>query len=114
MLELTPEDFDLLQKRAGEAVPEGLLSVGLEYRGPHGAISAFYCGRLTPRLPECEEAAALGGVRGVQLHENEDRTWQLRLCGADPEHAAQGTATAETMQALLRRFDLLPLPGMEP
>lgn len=113
MLELAPDDFLLLQKRTEETVPEGLLPVGLEYRGPHGSISAFYCGQLAPRLLESEEAAALGGVRGVQLYENEEHVWQLRLCGADPEHAALGAVPAENVQALLERFGLLPLPGTE-
>lgn len=112
MFELTSEDFLLLQKRTGEALPEGLLPVGLEYLGPHGTISAFYCGQPAPRLLESEAAAALGGVRGVQLHENEDHAWQVRLYGQDPEHAVQGTAAEPAVHALLERFGLLPLPGM--
>ncbi len=111
MFELMPEDFVLLQKRTSSAVPEGLLPVGLEYRGPHGMISAFYCGLLAPRLPQSGEAAALGGVRGVQLCEKEGGTWQVRLYGADPEHAVQGAASAGTVQAVLKGFGLLPLPG---
>lgn len=113
MFELIPEDILLLQKRTGQAVPEGMLPVGLEYIGPHGTISTFYCGRLAPRLAGLEEAAAWGGPAGVQLCEKADHSWQVRLCGADPEHAVQGTAAAQTVQDLLRQFGLLPLPGTE-
>lgn len=113
MIELAAGDFLQLEKRTHAEIPEGMLPVGLEYRGPHGTISAFYCGRPSPRLLGQEEAAALGGVTGIQLCEQEGAAWQMRLYGTDPEHAAQGTAEAETVQALLREFGLLPLPGTE-
>lgn len=112
MFEFQTDDLLRLQKRAGGPVPEGMLPVGLEYAGPHGTISAFYCGQPAPRLLESEDAAALGGVTAVQLRESADHTWQLRLCGSDPEHAAQSPADAQAVQALLQKFDLLPLPGM--